>query len=84
MSIQIRKNFDLGIKLEDQITKFQGIATAKTIYLNYEYSYLLEAKSDGGKVAESHWFDSARLVRYTTNAADEIIIEPPEKEIKGA
>jgi len=52
--------YQLGIKLRDGITGFEGIATIRAQYLGGSTRYCLEIKHSDGKVNEE-WFDGERL-----------------------
>ncbi|KKM02138.1 hypothetical protein LCGC14_1787370 [marine sediment metagenome] len=54
----------LGELYKDNITGYEGIATAKTEYLNGCVSILLQPQSldKEGKIAEGDWFDVQRLI----------------------
>lgn len=54
----------LGEFYKDRITGFEGIATARTEYLNGCVSVLLQPESldKEGKIAEHEWFDIQRLI----------------------
>ena len=74
--------FELGVKVKDIVSGFQGIVTSRTEYLNGCIRYGVEAqelKKDGD--AHELWFDeavlerkSAGITRRMKNRAD---IEPP-------
>lgn len=52
--------FELGTKVKDQITKFSGIVTARTVFLNSEPRIMVEGMDTTGRPIE-WWFDEERL-----------------------
>ncbi len=55
---------ELGFVYKDRISGFEGVATAKTKYLNGCISVLLtpQGLSDDGKKMKSEWIDIQRLI----------------------
>lgn len=54
--------FQLGDKLKDRITGYEGLVTARHQYLNGCKRYTLDRPLDkDGKVQEAQWFDEAIL-----------------------
>ena len=59
---------ELGTKVKDSITGFEGVATGRTVYLNGCVQVLVEPPvGDDGQPGKSHWVDEQRL--DTTSAA---------------
>ena len=69
----------LGTKMLDKITGFEGVAIAKTEFLNGCVQYHLKARMDkDGKVREAHSFDCQQL-----EIVDEVKNERRKKKSPG-
>jgi len=53
---------ELGKKVKDSITGFNGIVTGKVEYITGCRQYLVVGKSKDNKPADSLWFDEDRLL----------------------
>lgn len=69
--------FYLGDELEDSITGFKGVATARIQYLNGCLQYCIQPRSlnENGIPSESRYYDEAQLL--LKKAAKTIITEKP-------
>ena len=70
----------LGDKVKDNITWFEGVATARAEYLNGCISVLVQPaklKEDGSPV-EDKWFDEQRLTETSQAKAGGPQSSPPE------
>ena len=64
---------NLGEKVKDMITDYEGIAIAKVVHLNGCVRYEVKAKGlKDGKTIESEWIDEKQL----------IVIKEAKEEIK--
>jgi len=71
---------ELGQKVKDSITGFEGIAVAKAIYLNGCISYQVESqKLKDGKTIQPEWFDEQRLTCESKAKAGGPQDRPPEQ-----
>ena len=53
----------LGSKVKDMITGFEGIAIAKTVYLNGCVQIQVQSKKlKDGEIIKAEWIDELRLV----------------------
>lgn len=58
-----KDTFELGSQLEDKISGFKGIATARLEYLNGCVQYCLQPLVDkDGKAVEAEYFDQDQLI----------------------
>lgn len=70
---------ELGQKVKDSITGFEGIAIAKAIYLNGCISWQVKSqKLKDGKTIEAEWFDEQRLTCESKATAGGPQDHPPE------
>lgn len=70
---------ELGQKVKDSITGFEGIAVAKAIYLNGCISYQVKSKKlRNGRTIEAEWFDEQRLTCGSKAKAGGPQDRPPE------
>ena len=53
---------DIGIKVKDVITGFEGIVTARCTYITGCDQFLVQPETKDGAFVESRWFDDNRLV----------------------
>jgi hypothetical protein len=60
---------ELGKKVKDRVTGFAGTVTGRADYINGCHQYCVAAKSQGGKIGDSSWFDEDRLVKASTAKA---------------
>ena len=51
----------LGQKVRDKVTGFEGIATAKVIYLNGCVQFCVKPKAVDGKMREGEYIDDGQL-----------------------
>lgn len=57
-----QRNYNLGIELQDTVTGFRGIATAKVEYIGGMVSYRLESKCNNKTPeSQSDWYRDSRL-----------------------
>jgi len=64
---------NLGDKVKDTITDFEGTVVARIVYLNSCVRYQVQAKGlKDGKIIESEWIDEGQL----------IVIKEAKEEIK--
>lgn len=53
---------ELGSKVKDKISGFEGIATGRNVYLNGCIHILVSPKTDkDGKLPDGHWIDEPQL-----------------------
>jgi hypothetical protein len=53
---------ELGTKVRDMVTDFEGIVIARTVYLNGCVRYAVQAKLlKDGKVPDTQWIDEPQL-----------------------
>ena len=68
---------NFGKKAKDKVTGFEGVITAKALYMYGCSQYLLTPKVDReGKKQVGEWFDEGRLETF------EIEIEPESVRVK--
>jgi hypothetical protein len=53
--------FNLGQKLRDRVTGFEGIATSKVEYLNGCVQFCIKPPMKDGKIVEGEYFDQQQL-----------------------
>lgn len=65
---------ELGSKVEDQLTGFSGIATARVQYVTGCNQYLVQPRcGPNGEFVDSHWFDEHRL--YVDTAVQPMVLD---------
>lgn len=75
---QINEDHLLGKMVRDQVTGFEGIATAKLIFLYGCNQYGVTPQVKDGKLEESHYFDEGRLeVVGSGISPEEVQVEKP-------
>lgn len=52
---------ELGVKVKDKITAFEGLATGKASYITGCDQYLVQPPSKDGEFKEGRWIDEGRL-----------------------
>lgn len=57
---------EFGKRYRDKITGYEGVATAKTQYMNGCCQTCLESPAKPGEEPKSFWFDDQRLVEAET------------------
>ena len=61
---------ELGMKVKDKITEFEGVATGLVQYITgCNQVLIVPGLNDKGQPGESHWFDEQRCVQQ----GDEIV-----------
>jgi hypothetical protein len=73
--------FDLGEKVKDSITGFEGVTTGRFTYLHGPTCYGVQPQKldkDGNKPAESDTFDEGRLERLNKQ-----VVDPPRRATGG-
>jgi len=54
--------FAMGATVKDRLTKFKGVVTGRSDYLNGCKQYLVKPTTlDSGKMIDGHWLDEQRL-----------------------
>ncbi len=68
----------LGKKAKDKITQFEGIITAKIIYVYGCNQYCIVPPVKDGEIKEGQWFDEGRIeITGPGIAAKEVQVEKP-------
>ena len=70
----MKTQISLGCKTRDNITKFEGIITAKAEYLNGCVRFLVQPQklNKDGEIIESQWIDAGQLEIVRADAEEEI------------
>ena len=69
---------ELGDKVKDTITDFEGIATAKAIYLNGCIQFLVQPRGlKDTEIIKSEWIDEGQLIQ--AEVAKAILAEKKEE-----
>jgi hypothetical protein len=67
------KEFELGAKLRDTVSGFEGIATSKVVFLNGCVRYGLEPKVGAdGKIIEGQYFDSQQVEKVDDGLIEKV------------
>jgi len=53
--------FDLGTKVRDKITGYEGTITARVEHLNGCVRYCIQGKAKDGKIPDGEWIDEQQL-----------------------
>lgn len=70
MTIKINTAIELGWRVKDSISGFQGIATAFARFINgCERIEITPEQMKDGKLLDTHYFDAQQLVVIDTNPA---------------
>lgn len=78
MQEEVNADHLLGKKVRDQVTGFEGIATAKLIFLYGCSQYGVTPEVKDGKLDDSHYFDEGRLEVVGPGIAPESVqVEKP-------
>lgn len=75
-----RENIDLGDRVKDIITGFEGIVTGKCQYITGCDQVLVQPRvKDDGSKAEGGWFDSDRCTVINAGAIDPLTVRSVER-----
>ena len=71
--------YELGVKVKDIITGFQGTITGRAQYMTGCNQYGVQPPTDKGKWVDAQWFDENRL----EHVPDAKKVDVPTDDVKG-